>query len=149
MPVQSHCSPRAALLLLPVLLLLACNPLRAQEDPVEVEPDVSARELIESKQVEEKLVEEIKESESTGGPSQSSPLKTMVALREAARAKDYTGAAEYLDMRYLPEELDGHTPDGLLKALSYVFSRQNIINLSDLSDNPRGRQNDGLAEFRD
>jgi MscS family membrane protein len=118
-------------------------------EAVEIDPDVSVRELIESEKKAEQLIEELHDSASRGERIESTPLRTLLAILEASKAKDYSAAADYLDMRYLPDDMAQWTPEDLLKALGYVFSRQNIIKLSDISDEPSGRKNDGLPGYRD
>jgi hypothetical protein len=70
-------------------------------------------------------------------------------LGEAMRSNDYEKAGEFLDRRYLPKEMEEYSNEDLVKALSYVWSRQNISNLAGISDDPRGNLNDGLPSYRD
>ena len=111
--------------------------------------DASAREILEAKESEEQLLIEKVESDSAGIALQSTPLNAILSLREAARNKDYEKAGEFLDRRYTSEELEGYSNEELVKALSYVWSQQNIANLAELSDDPKGHLNDGLPSYRD
>jgi MscS family membrane protein len=110
---------------------------------------VNVRELIEAEQETDQVIQEIKESASRDETAVSTPLRSLIFLAEAGETQDYSAATEYLDLRYLPEELDSWTPEELLRALSYVFRQQNIVNLANISDQPEGRRNDGLPEYRD
>jgi MscS family membrane protein len=111
--------------------------------------DLSARELIEASQVEEKVLEEKEESDSEGIVSPSTPLDTLIVLRQALRENDHEKAGDFLDRRYLPEEMEQYSSEELLLTLGYVFRRQNIINLADVSDLPEGNIKDGLPEYRE
>jgi MscS family membrane protein len=79
----------------------------------------------------------------------STPLTAMLGLREALRAKDLEKAGEFLDRRYLPEDMEKFTDQQLLKALGYVWGRQNIIDITTLSDEPGGHLDDGLPSYRE
>jgi len=91
----------------------------------------------------------IDDVESLDEIDQSSPLKTAQGFMRFAELGDYESAAQYLDLRYLPEELD--TPDGALLAeqLYVVISRELRIEFGDLSDEPAGAEGDGLPSYRD
>ena len=63
--------------------------------------EVSARELIETAQKAEQLVEEKESSDPDALEGQATPLATMLGLRDAMRRKDYEAAGEYMDRRYI------------------------------------------------
>ena len=132
-------------LLVAVPLLLCAHAGLAQEP----DTDTSMRELIESEQKVEQLLEEKRTTQERGNGPESTPLTTMLSVREALRQKDYAAAGEYLDMRYLPEALSEYSPEDLVQALALVWSRQNIVDLAALSDDPRGNLDDGLPSYRD
>jgi MscS family membrane protein len=111
--------------------------------------DLSAREVLEVQQTEKQLVEEKEQSDSDSIDIPSTPLNALLSLREAMRSNDYEKAGEFLDRRYLPKEMEEYSNEDLVKALSYVWSRQNISNLAGISDDPRGNLNDGLPSYRD
>ncbi len=121
----------------------------AWAQPAVQEPGVSARELLEAEKQVEELVERRTSTDTTAANEQATPLAAMLGLRAAIRANDYDAFGKFLDRRYIDEELESYTDQQLLKALSYVFNRQNIIDLTALSDSPDGRRNDGLPEYRD
>ena len=107
------------------------------------------RELIETQQAVEKLTEKQQDADRGSIAPESTPLSSLLAVREALRERDYTRAGDFLDMRYLPEELSEHTPEQLVQALALVWGQQNIIDISALSDDPRGNLEDGLPSYRD
>ena len=111
--------------------------------------DTSMRELIEKEQAVEEFIEKQQNTDRGDIVAESTPLSSMLAVREALRERDYTKAGQYLDMRYLPEELSGHTPEELVQELALVWNQQNIIDISALSDDPRGNMEDGLPSYRD
>jgi len=111
--------------------------------------DLSAREILEVQQAEKQLVEEKEQSDADSIDVPSTPLNALLSLREAMRSNDYEKAGEFLDRRYLPEEMEEYSNEDLVKALSYVWSRQNISYLAGISDDPRGNLNDGLPSYRD
>ena len=147
-------------LLIPLLALLLHSPLLLAQDEeaapeeskpaeVEVAPDASMRDILESEEQVDKLVQEKSESSPKGELRGITPLEAMLALREEMRAERIDRAAQFLDMRYLPESMDEWEPEDLLKALGYVFGQQNIIDIARLSDDIQGERNDGLPSYRD
>ncbi len=107
------------------------------------------RKIIEAEQEVERLLEEKEQSDPKSMNVGTTPLSSMLALHEAMKKTDFDTAGEFLDMRYLPEELDQYTAEALIQALSYVWSKQNIINITSLSDDPKGHLDDGLPSYRD
>lgn len=73
----------------------------------------------------------------------------MLGLRAAINAADFEAAGEFLDRRYLPEELEQYSNEQMIRALAYVWGQQNVININDISDSPEGNLNDGLPSYRD
>jgi MscS family membrane protein len=132
---------------LPLLSFLITASVWAQ--PAVQEPGVSARELLEAEKQVEELVEQRTSTDTPTANAQATPLAAMLGLRAAIRANDYDAFGKFLDRRYIDEELESYTDQQLLTALSYVFNRQNIIDLTALSDSPGGRRNDGLPDYRD
>ncbi|MBN7797918.1 mechanosensitive ion channel family protein [Parahaliea mediterranea] len=134
----------AALRHLLLASLLACLPAAAQEGE-----DRNIREIIEAEHQARKLAEE-KTDEAPGSlESMSTPLDSILGLREALLANDFQRAGQFLDMRYLPEAVEAYEPATLVRALSNVWRQQNIVDLSALSDSPEGNLNDGLPRYRD
>ena len=111
--------------------------------------NVSARDILETQQAEQQMVAEKVQANSAGSAAPSTPLTALLSLREAMRINDYEKAGEFLDRRYLPEELEKYTDEDMLNALSYVWNQQNITNLAEISDDPEGSLNDGLPDYRE
>ena len=137
---------RSCLAVFACLSLLASSPGQSQEV---AEPDVSAREVLESTKETDQLVEEKEESDSEGLETFSTPLNSMIAMRKALREGDKEAVSKFLDRRYLPEEMSQYSDEDLIRALTYVFSQQNILSLADVSDDPQGDLKDGLPSYRD
>lgn len=131
-----------------LLLLLILSPM-AQAQPEKGQTPVSARELIESAKKTEQLVEEKTSSDPDSLQGRATPLATLVGLRDAMRDKDYEAAGEYLDRRYIDDEVGDFSNEALIKALTYVWNRQNITDITSISDRPEGNLNDGLPDYRD
>ncbi len=113
------------------------------------ETDLSARELIETAQKAEQLVEEKESSDPGSIEGQGTPLATMLGLREAMRRKDYEAAGAFLDRRYIDEAVGQYSDEALIKALAYVWNRQNISDITSISDHPQGKLDDNLPNYRD
>lgn len=135
------------LIVIVLTLPLLCS--TAWSQPEVDDSDVSAREVIEAAQEAEKIVEEKSSSDPDAIKGQATPLAAMLGLRAAMERKDYEAAGKYLDRRYTDESLEEFSDEILIRALSYVWGRQNIVNFSSLSDNPEGHLNDGLPSYRD
>ena len=129
-----------------IFCLLGAVQALAQVGP---EATTNARELIEQSQKEEQLIQEKSQTDPLGNRGMSTPMSSMLSLREALRAKDWEKSGEYLDRRYLPEDMEQWTDEDLLKALAYVIGQQNIIDITALSDDPEGHLDDGLPSYRD
>ncbi|MEH6582193.1 MAG: mechanosensitive ion channel domain-containing protein [Halioglobus sp.] len=129
------------------LLLFVVSPVWSQDAPVP--KDTSMREVLEAEDVANRLVEEREQSNPKSIEAGTTPLSTLLGLRESIRKADYAKAGSYLDMRYLPEDLEEFTEDNLARALALVWGQQNIVNLSSISDSPEGDLNDDLPSYRD
>ena len=77
------------------------------------------------------------------------PLEAVLGFRKFMRSGDYTTAGKYLDMRYVPEDVAEIAPEKLAQALAFVWTQQNVLDITELSDNPEGHQEDGLPDYRD
>jgi MscS family membrane protein len=109
----------------------------------------SMRDLIESGKRAEAVIRETRSEIGEGDPLPRTPLQLMVLIADAMRRGDTAGAAELLDMRYLPEDVAAVPPADLIYALRVVWNQQNIVDVTQLSDEPEGRQDDGLPPYRD
>ena len=130
-----------ASLIASVLLLTPLNgPAYAQSNPTD---SASVRQVIEGDEQTQQLIQE-RILDKSGEVVKSTPLTAILGLTERYESGDYEGAAAYLDMRYLPEDLAEWTPEQLIQAIVIVWDQQNILDFSTLSDEPRGNENDGL-----
>ena len=91
------------------MFLLLYVPLGLTQDAVE--PDVSAREILEANKAAAELVEEKEQSEAQGIEALSTPLNAMLGLRKAMSNQDHEKAAEFLDRRYLPQEMEQYSSE--------------------------------------
>jgi len=152
--------------LLACMVLLAALPGATQETPesdggtpraaADDEPAVETaseettmRSLIAQEKRAEEVIREKAAEIAAGDDRPRTPLQLMVLMTEAAEARDPDRAAAYLDLRYLPGELEAWSPRDLLEALRIVWSQQNIIDITALSDAPGGMTDDGLPPYRD
>jgi MscS family membrane protein len=109
----------------------------------------SIRDLIESEEKTEKLLE-VMESKRPGGYSiGTTPLSTLIGLEKSLNEQNFSQAASYLDLRYQPKELEAWTPEQLVRALIVVWNQQNIVDPGAISDKPEGNLSDGLPSYRD
>lgn len=121
-----------------------------EKKPVELPtPDTSAREILENEKKAEKLLRERATSDPDSLKTGRTPLSAMFALSSAFSEQDYERAGEFLDMRFLPEEMEIRDPEKLIRALAYILSQQFILDYSKLSDDPQGHLDDGLPTYRD
>ena len=77
------------------------------------------------------------------------PRNCLVGFFKAAGAGDYKRAAEYLDFRYLPNEMEAISGPELARQLKIVLDRKLWIDLAALSSHPKGYLDDGLPAYRD
>ena len=128
-------------------IALLCAPLAwAQEGRSK---DLSAREVLEAQQTAEQLLEEKGYADEGGVVVESTPLNALLNLREAVKINDYEKAGQFLDRRYLPDEMEQYSDEDLIQALGYVWDQQNIINYAEISDDPDGNLKDGLPSYRE
>lgn len=113
------------------------------------QPTTSMRALLESDQQAQRLIKERQQSGPGAIHVQATPLSTVLGLRDAIQRSNFSDAAKFLDLRYLPEELAEYTPEQLVQALSYVWGQHNIFDISSISDDPEGHLDDGLPSYRD
>ncbi|NKF49180.1 mechanosensitive ion channel [Shewanella sp. WXL01] len=99
----------------------------------------------------EKRSEEIAESQLSLGLTRpgETPLSTMIAITEAAEVGDWQTAAEYADLRFLPKSMSAEKGPEYMRKLGILWSKQQILDLSQISDSPTGHANDKLPSYRD
>jgi MscS family membrane protein len=138
-----------SMLAVATMAILATFATQASSQDKEPRPDKSMREVIEAAENAERLIEEHEQSDPKAIDAGTTPLATLLGLRDAIQKSNFEKAGRYLDMRYLPEELEEYSSEELLKALALTWAQQNIIDLSSISDEPEGDLNDGLPSYRD
>jgi MscS family membrane protein len=77
------------------------------------------------------------------------PMRSAEGFLLAADAADYETAAEYLDLRNLRGEATELTGAQLARRFSVIVRRATWVDVNELVDDPAGRGNDGLPDYRD
>lgn len=124
---------KIALLLLP-LLWFSTNGL-AQDKPAETANAVVVKEVVD-KGPEDAL-------------NRGTPRGSIIGYLEASADLDFEKAAQFLDMRNLPDEVEKIGGSELARQLNHVFSRAVWLDDYTVSDSPEGVKGDGLPAYRD
>jgi MscS family membrane protein len=98
----------------------------AEDEPVPVEPEVIADAF-----------------------NRGTPLRSAEGFLAATDANDFETAAEYLDLRHIRGDATKLTGTQLARRLDVIVERANWVDIDELTDNPDGRDNDGLPSYRD
>ena len=77
------------------------------------------------------------------------PRTTVQGFFLAIRERDFERAAEYLDLRHLPEEVKKIPGAELAREFRIVLARTIWIDLGELSLEPEGHDKDGLPSYRE
>jgi MscS family membrane protein len=141
---------RNACALVTLLLQLSAPLAFAQEEP-------TLKDMLGVDQTEEAV--ETSDAEVTPAPVASAgpvddydrgvPRTSVEGFRDAAEKGDWKRAAEYLDLRKLPGDMDASQGPELARDLTIVLDRALWIDLATLSSNPKGHPDDGLPAYRD
>lgn len=132
-----------AVLLTGVVSALAQNP-----ENQSVLEKTSALAVYQSEQQLEQLSSESNERKLYPAAART-PLDAILGFRKYLRSGDFDIAAQYLDLRYLPENIAAIEPKSLAQALAFVWTKQNALDISVLSDSTEGHLDDGLPSYRD
>lgn len=81
--------------------------------------------------------------------SRDTPRSSVRGFLEATDEGDFERAAEYLDLRGLPETVVEYGEPALAKGIKIVLERSGFVDLLGLSDSPDGLSGDGLPDYRD
>ena len=81
--------------------------------------------------------------------NRGTPRGTIRGFIEACEAVDFERAAQYLDLRNLPEEVAALGGPELARQFHHVLSRAVWLDDYTVSDQPEGLQGDGLPPYRD
>ena len=109
--------------------------------------EVNLKELVDADNLSNELVDDNRRTRHQDNGE--SPLSTLIQLRRATIEKNWDKAAEFIDLRNLPEDVLAIGGPELIRRLAIVFNQQNVINLSSVSEDEKGHQNDGLPSYRD
>ena len=95
-------------------------------------------------------------STDAGGPlipadefDRGTPQRSAEGFLAAVDDTDYEAAAEYLDLRNLRGEASALSGAQLSRRLFVIFNRATWMDVDDLLDDPAGRSNDNLPNYRD
>ena len=77
------------------------------------------------------------------------PRSSVEGFLEAGRAKDYERAANYLDLRYLPYDMDAYKAPEYARKLLISLDRALWIDVSMIDNNPEGHSDDGLMRYQE
>ena len=123
------------------LLLTITGTASASETP-------TIREVLEVDSRSEEILEQIKDEQQPSKEGET-PLSSILALHLAAQEHNWDKAAQFIDTRYLPEEMAGSDASDLIRKLSIIWTQNRLIDFSALSTSPDGFQDDGLPSYRD
>jgi len=108
--------------------VLSCLPARAQMD----EPEAADAPII--------PIDEL---------NRGTPLRAGEGFMAATDRGDFEAAAEFLDLRNLRGEASELTGAQLARRLFVIISRASWVDVDELIDDPAGRSNDNLPDYRD
>ncbi|MEL6115700.1 mechanosensitive ion channel family protein [Photobacterium sp. SP02] len=77
------------------------------------------------------------------------PRGALKGFLEAVYEQDYTKAAKYLDLRYMPKEMSARNGEEYARKLHAIIERNLWINLQDIDDTPAGDLDDLLPDYRE
>ena len=81
--------------------------------------------------------------------NRGTPRGSIIGFLEAGSVFDFEKAAQFLDLRNLPEEIEELGGHELARQLNHVLSRAVWLDDYTVSDKPDGEKGDGLPEYRD
>lgn len=113
--------------------LVNCLPVQAQEQPTETTVAIP---VVVDKGPEDAL-------------DRGNPQSSIIGYLNAASEFNWEKAAEYLDLRNLPPEVQEIGGPELARQLNHVISRSTWLDHLSVSDSPEGLQGDDLPAYRD
>jgi MscS family membrane protein len=81
--------------------------------------------------------------------NRGTPRGSIIGYLEACADFDFEKAAEFLDLRNLPDEVHELGGSELARQLNHVLSRSVWLDDYNVSDKPEGVKGDGLPDYRD
>lgn len=114
----------------------------AQESP-------SIKEVIEEEKIKKEIFDKGQDKISSDPLSRTTPRSTLIAIANLVKEGNYETAAEYLDMRYMPETIKPEDGPELVRQLHFIVNRTIWIDVAAISDRHEGHLDDGLPTYRD
>jgi MscS family membrane protein len=119
-----------------LLLLIWATSVQAQEDQTATETVAVAVPVNANKGPEDAL-------------NRGTPRGSAIGFLEACSKFDFEKAAEYLDLRNLPPDVEMLGGPELARQLNHILSRSVWLDDYSVSDNPQGAKGDNLPDYRD
>jgi MscS family membrane protein len=95
------------------------------------------------------VVQEVVDKGPEDALNRGTPRGSIIGYLEASADLDFEKAAQFLDMRNLPDEVEEIGGSELARQLNHVFSRAVWLDDYTVSDSPEGVKGDGLPTYRD
>ncbi|CAA0078792.1 Small-conductance mechanosensitive channel [BD1-7 clade bacterium] len=114
-------------------------------------PDVSVKHLIDSEQDQLEALEDAqsKVHRYVDEHFRDTPRSSMLGFMRATAEGNYEQAANFLDTRYLPDDVKAEPAEELARKLQVVLDQRLWVDVSKLSDSNKGEADDGLPSYRD
>ena len=135
MRINQMKSPHLKIALFLLSFLWFSNPGLAQDEPVETTTAV--------------VVQEVVDKGPQDALNRGNPRSSITGYLEAAAALDFEKAAQYLDLRNLPRDVEEIGGAELARQFNHVLSRAVWLDDYTVSDSPEGLKGDGLPSYRD
>ena len=95
------------------------------------------------------VVQEVVDKGPEDALNRGTPRGSIIGYLEASAKLDFEKAAQFLDLRNLPDDVKEIGGPGLARQLNHVLSRAVWLDDYTVSDNPEGVKGDGLPQYRD
>jgi MscS family membrane protein len=112
------------------------------------EGELTIKDIADSEQRSEALAATVTKQPQIAVPGRT-PLSSTLSLVEALQDRDPERALPFVDLRYLTEPAAAVEPEELVRQLVIIWRQQRILDLSTVSNQPEGHQDDGLPNYRD
>ncbi len=111
--------------------------------------DLTIKDITEAEKRSDGISENKVENNENEAFNRSTPLKTLIALRDNLNNRNWKEAANYLDLRYVEPEVSNQQAESFVRQLHILWKQQRVLDLSLISDKYEGHKNDGLPIYRD
>ncbi|MEW6997559.1 mechanosensitive ion channel family protein [Colwelliaceae bacterium BS250] len=129
-----------------VVLLLTVSLLTS---PLAHSQELTLKEVKERQQNTQQAIEDAQLDIQIGLLTGDTPLSAILLIGESVKDNDFDEAGNNLDLRYLPQNMLSSQKGELIRQLNIVWSQQNALDISTISNDPEGHLNDGLPPYRD